>query len=233
MCSRYSITAASDQLSSRFQVDLPPAFYKPNYNAAPSQLLPVITSDSPQGVSLFYWGLPPERAQNKSISERIINLRIEILQEKAIYKRAMKTHRCLIPADGYYTWKQLGKKTTIPYRVMRKDKALFAFAGIWEEYESEAGENQHTFSIITVPANNMLSGISERMPAILNTDEERVWLNNQATEAELLSILKSYPEDSLEFYTVSPRVNSIQNNDSTLTRPAPAADQHGNLTLFN
>jgi putative SOS response-associated peptidase YedK len=233
MCSRYSISATSDQLSSRFQVDVPPAYYKPNYNAAPSQLLPVITSDSPQGVSLFYWGLPPERAQNKSISERIINLRIETLQEKAIYKRTMKTHRCLIPADGYYTWKQLGKKTTVPYRIIRKDKALFAFAGIWEEYESEAGDSLHTFSIITVPANNVLAGISERMPVILNLDEERIWLNVQAIETELLSVLKSYPEDSLEFYTVSPRINSIQNNDSTLTRPAPAADQHGNLTLFN
>jgi putative SOS response-associated peptidase YedK len=233
MCSRYSITATSDQLSSRFQVDVPPAFYKPSYNAAPSQLLPVITSDSSNGISLFYWGLPPERAQNKSISERIINLRIETLQEKAIYKRAVRTHRCLVPADGYYTWKQLGKKTTVPYRVIRKDKTLFSFAGIWEEYESEAGDNQHTFSIITVPANAILSGISERMPVILNPDQERIWLNNQATEVELLSVLKTYPEDSLEFYTVSPRVNSIQNNDSTLTRPAPAADQHGNLTLFN
>jgi putative SOS response-associated peptidase YedK len=233
MCSRYSITATSDQLSSRFQVDVPAAFYKPSYNAAPSQLLPVITSDSPNGISLFYWGLPPERAQNKSISERIINLRIETLQEKAIYKRAMKTHRCLIPADGYYTWKQLGKKTTVPYRVIRKDKTLFSFAGIWEEYESETGDNLHTFSIITVPANSILSGISERMPVILNPDQERIWLNAQASETELLSVLKPYPEDSLEFYTVSPRVNSIQNNDSTLTRPAPAADQHGNLTLFN
>ena len=110
MCNRYSITATSDQLSTRFQVDIPPAFYKPNYNAAPSQLLPVITSDSPQGVSLFYWGLPPERAQNKSISERIINLRAEAIQEKAIYKKSLRAHRCLIPADGYYTWKQLGKK---------------------------------------------------------------------------------------------------------------------------
>ena len=116
---------------------------------------------------------------------------------------------------------------------MRKDKTLFAFAGIWEEYESEVGDNTHTFSIITVPVNKILSTISERMPVILNQEVECAWLNAQATELELLSVLKPYSADALEFYTVSPRINSVQNNDSTLTRPAPAADQHGNLTLFN
>jgi putative SOS response-associated peptidase YedK len=233
MCSRYSIIAKADDVAARFAVDIPPAFYKPNYNAAPSQLLPVITSDSPQGLSLFYWGLPPERSKNRTITERIINLRAEVIPVKPVYKKVLRTNRCLIPADGYYEWKRIGKKSAIPYRIIRKDRALFAFAGIWEEFEDELGDSQHTFSIITVPGNTLTASIHERMPLMLNREAEGTWLNTKAGEAELLAMLVPYPADWMDLYTVSPRVNSVQNNDGSLILPAPAADQYGNLTLFD
>lgn len=233
MCSRYSIIAKAEDIASRFAVDIPPAFYKPNYNAAPSQLLPVITSDSPQGLSLFYWGLPPERSKNRTITERIINLRAETIHEKPVFKKVLRSNRCLIPADGYYEWKRIGKKATIPYRVTRKDRALFAFAGIWEEFEDESGDSQHTFSVVTVPGNSLTAMIHERMPCILSREAEGLWLNSKTAEPNLLSLLIPYPADLLDLYTVSPRVNSIQYNDSLLIMPAPAADQHGNLTLFD
>jgi putative SOS response-associated peptidase YedK len=233
MCSRYSIVAKAGDVASRFHVDIPSAFYKPNYNAAPSQLLPVITSDSPQGLSLFYWGLPPERSKNRTITERIINLRAEAIQEKPVYKKVLRSNRCLIPADGYYEWKKIGKKTNIPYRVIRKDRALFAFAGIWEEFEDESGDSRHTFSIITVPGNTVTASIHERMPLILGKEVESLWLNSKASEAELLATLIPYPAEFMDLYTVSPRVNSVQYNDGSLILPAPAADQYGNLTLFD
>jgi putative SOS response-associated peptidase YedK len=233
MCSRYSITAKAEDVASRFAVDIPESFYKSNYNAAPSQLLPVITSDSSQGLSLFYWGLPPERSKNRSITERIINLRAEAIHEKPVYKKVLRNNRCLIPADGYYEWKKIGKKSTIPYRIIRKDRSLFAFAGIWEEFEDESGDSRHTFSIITVPGNALTASVHERMPLILNREAEGTWLNAKASEAELLAVLIPYPADLMDMYTVSSRVNSVQSNDGSLILPAPAADQYGNLTLFD
>jgi putative SOS response-associated peptidase YedK len=233
MCSRYSIIAKAEDVASRFNVDIPQAFYKPNYNAAPSQLLPLITSDSPQGISLFYWGLPPERSKNKAITERIINLRAEVIQEKTVYKKILRSNRCLIPADGYYEWKRIGKKSAVPYRIIRKDRGLFAFAGIWEEFEDESGDSRHTFSIITVPGNALTISVHERMPLILNREAEVTWLNAKASEAELLAVLVPYPADLMDMYTVSPRVNSVQYNEGSLILPAPAADQYGNLTLFD
>lgn len=233
MCSRYSIIAKAEEVASHFTVDIPLSFYKPNYNAAPSQLLPVITSHSPQGLSLFYWGLPPERSKNRAITERIINLRAEAIHEKPVYKKVLRTNRCLIPADGYYEWKKIGKKSTIPYRIIRKDRAVFGFAGIWEEFDDESGDSRHTFSIITVPCNALTASVHERMPLILNREAEGTWLNPKASEAELLSVLIPYPAELMDLYTVSPRVNSVQYNDGSLILPAPAADQYGNLTLFD
>ena len=231
MCSRYTIVAKADEIASRFSVHVPQNF-QPNYNASPSQLLPVITSDEPEGISIFYWGLAPSLSKNKNVSERIINMRSEIINEKPVLRRALQSRRCIVPADGFYEWKKIGKKTNIPYRFRRKDKSLFAFAGLWEEYEDVSGFNYHTFSIFTITPNDLISEMHDRMPVILNQSSEKIWLSKNSGETELINTLKTFPSDQMEAYTVSSKVNSQLNNDATLILPAPAQDQHGNLTLF-
>ena len=152
MCGRYTIVAKAEEIASRFSVEVP-SFYQPHYNAAPSQLLPVITSENPSGVSLFYWGIPPVQSRNKGVSERIINLRSEGILEKPVFRKALQSRRCLVPADGFYEWKKIGKKITTPYRFIRRDKTIFSFAGIWEEYEDLSGSAFHTYSILTTGPN--------------------------------------------------------------------------------
>src|SRR5436189_6127587 len=105
----------------QFSVEVP-SYYQPHYNAAPSQLLPIITSGKPKGVSLFYWGIPPNQSKNKVVSERIINLRSEVILDKPVYRKAIQSSRCIVPADGFYAWKRIGKKTTTPYRIAMRDK---------------------------------------------------------------------------------------------------------------
>jgi putative SOS response-associated peptidase YedK len=231
MIERYSISASGQAVNDRFHVDVP-GYYKPRYNAAPTQLLPVITSESPQGISLFYWGRPPLWARNKSLSERIINLHVENLNDRPVLKKALMKFRCIIPADGFYAWKKIGKKTSIPYRVITNQE-LFSFAALWEEFEDETGSVVHTFNIITTEANDTLKKITERMPLILTRESEKIWLAGSSTELELLKLLEIYPADRTSMYPVSPRINEIKNDAPSLLIPTPPADQFGNLTLFD
>ena len=138
MIERYSITAAPSKLEQRFGTDVLDT-YAANFNAAPTHLLPVITSAAPHGISTFYWGTSPEWSKNKTLSEKIINIRAESILEKPMLKKGMMKNRCLIPADGFYAWKKLGKKTSIPYRLVTNDQELFSFAGIPGGVEAEAG----------------------------------------------------------------------------------------------
>ncbi len=230
MFSRYTIIASADEVAKRFSVDVPEG-YQPHFNAAPTHLLPVITQDSQQGLSFFYWGAPPSWANKKSLTEKIINTRVELIPEKSVTRKKLHEKRCLIPADGFFEWKRAGKKTNIPYRFTLKDKAPFALAGLWEEYDNEQGEMFHTFSVITTTANEYVTEISERMPVIINPDVEKAWLNTD-NEQELLSILQSY-SPVLDYYSVSPRVNSPDRNDRLVILPAPPTDEFGNLTLFD
>src|SRR5215203_3635700 len=105
MIDRYSITAPSLKIRDRFRAEVIEAF-TPKYNAAPTQLLPVIIQDSPQGVSTFYWGTSPEWSKNKALSEKIINIPAESIPEKGSLRKALMRTRCIIPADGFYAWKR-------------------------------------------------------------------------------------------------------------------------------
>jgi len=232
MIERYSLPATIAQLIERFRIEESPA-YKPRYNAAPSQLLPVITHESPEGISFFYWGTAPQWARNKAVAERIINTRAELIKEKPVLKKNLMSHRCLIPADGFYAWKKVGKKTSIPWRFIPKSKKLISFAGVWEEYDDHEGNSFHTFSMITLPANELVATVTDRMPVIFNRQEEQVWLNKNSTEEMLLALLREYPASDLESYTVSPGINSPEIDKASLLLPTPATDQFGNLTLFD
>lgn len=232
MIDRYSITASSEEISERFAVEVP-AFYKPSYNACPTHLLPVITVAAPQGISTFYWGTSPEWSKDKSLSEKIINVRIESIQERAPLRRNLMKGRCIVPADGFCAWKQSGKKTFIPYRFVKKDQSIFSMAGFWEEYEDTDGNQIQTFAILTVAANELVSPIHARMPVMLDKKTEKLWLNADASEAELLSVLNAYSADQMNLYTISPRIGEASLNVPSLIAPTAPADQHGNLTLFD
>lgn len=231
MSGRYSISASKEELAKRFKVEVPDG-YVPRYNAAPTQLMPVLTSESPQGFSFFYWGVAPKWAKNKAITPKLYTSAAQNFLEKAPHKNALKQRRCLVPADGFYEWKNVGKKSRIPYRIVLSNHEPFAMAGIWEEYE-EDGEMVHTFSLITTTANHLVNEITSQMPVILPQKDEKLWLSNHTDTGYLLSLLKPYDSEQMNSYTVSSRINLIDNDKPDLIAPAPAADQFGNYTLFN
>ncbi|MCK6617721.1 MAG: SOS response-associated peptidase [Cyclobacteriaceae bacterium] len=231
MIERYSLSAPATTLSQRFAADVP-EFYKPRYNAGPTQLLPAITNTSPQGLSVFYWGRPPKAAGNKPLSERIINVKLENLLDRPMLQKALFKTRCIIPADGFYAWKKIGKKSIVPHRFVT-DQPLFSMAGFWEEFEDEDGSMLHTFALITTTANELVATVTDRMPVILTPESEKIWLSREADEIVLLSQLVTYPAAAMNHYTVSPRILDSRIDVPSLLTPTPPADQHGNLTLFD
>ena len=231
MCGRYSLSKSKIDLEERFQAEML-ADFKPRYNIAPTQLVPVITSESPKGFSFFYWGITPDFGQNKPVAQKLINAKAETVHEKISFKSSFEKRRCLIPADGFYEWKKLGKKTKIPHRFTLREDELFSFAGIWEEYESLSGEIQHTFLILTTSPNEVVSEVHDRMPVILSKENEKKWLDKYSSQDELLKMLNPYPSELMVSYTVSPMVNSVQNDSPGIIRRTSPMDQFGNYTLF-
>ena len=146
----------------------------------------------------------------------MINARAESISEKPTYKRLIKSKRCLILATGFYEWKKSADKKT-PYWIFLKNEEPFAFAGIWDTWGT--GEKQfYSCSIITISANKLMTPIHDRMPVILDPEDESKWLQDTPINF-VLSMLRSYPAEKMEAYPISSLVNSPSNNSVDIIKP--------------
>jgi putative SOS response-associated peptidase YedK len=222
MCGRFQLSVKGRHISERFNVEVFDEFYKPNYNCAPSQKLPVITNSEPGQLSYFKWGLIPFWAKDPKIGYKLINTRAESITKKPSFKNAFKKRRCLIPANGFYEWKKDKNKT--PYRIFLKSEEIFSMAGIWETWKDGEGKPVHTFSIITTTPNKLMEDIHNRMPVILPKESEQSWIREN-NENDLLHLLKSFDENLMTAYPVSKKVNSPANNDDSIILPVEERKQ--------
>ncbi len=227
----YSISSAPALIEETFNVDVTEAF-QPRYNACPTQLLPIVTSDNPDGLSFFYWGTTPAFAKGKRVSDKLTMAPVEQIPERPALKRYIRTQRCAIIADGFYDWKTLSKKGRTPYRFFLPENKPFAIAGLWDSFDNDQGETIHTFMMITTPANKEVADITPRMPAILEKDLIIEWLNDSNTEESTVSLLKPYTEKALDRFTVNPKLGDSNFDSPELLKNVPPADQFGNFTLF-
>ncbi|MFK7954429.1 MAG: SOS response-associated peptidase [Ekhidna sp.] len=227
MVDRYTLTLKADELALTLGAEVPEE-YSTHFNAAPSKRLPIITSQNRHLLSFFHWGLISNLSNNKSMSPKFFNLPVDSVMTKTSYKRKLATHRCVIPMDGFYVWKQVAKKQVIPHYFFFPDKKVFSIAGIWEESEDSSG----SFIMITQKANGQLSSFQEDMPAILNAAETRKWLESNDVN-ELGDLLQTSKNEQMISHNVSPKIRDIELNDVSLIKPAAASDQHGNYTLFS
>ena len=215
MCGRFILTSPGKNIAEHFGLPEEPKL-SPRYNIPPTQQVPAIKMDTGgRRLEMLKWGLVPFWAKDASISARLINARCETLSEKPAFRAAFKSRRCLIPANGFYEWmKERGKKQ--PYLFKFTDGSLFAFAGLWERWESKDGVALESCTIITTDANELVQPLHDRMPVILKNKDYALWLDPIAKREILQPLLIPYPSVEMKCYPVSPNVNkaTYDNPDS-------------------
>jgi putative SOS response-associated peptidase YedK len=201
-------------------VDIGPGV-APRYNIAPTQPVAVIPNNAKDKLDYFVWGLIPSWAKDPSIGSRMINARADTLAQKPSFRTAYRRRRCLIPATGFYEWKQdPGSKSKTPMYISLASGKPFAFAGLWEFWQSPDGSQVLSCSIITTEPNEMIASIHNRMPVILPSETYSLWLDpNDRRPDELDGLLRSYPAQEMAAYPVSRQVNSPQNDAPELILP--------------
>ena len=208
MCGRFSLTVTEAELNLRFTLAGGDAPYVPRYNGAPTQLLAVVSSENRGKLSFYRWGLVPPWAKDVSMGNKMINARAETITEKPSFRTPLFSKRCIVPSDGFYEWKQDAGKQ--PYRIFVKGEPIFSMAGLWERWRAPDGKVLETFCIITTEANAFMKPIHDRMPVILNRQDEELWLASKNAN-EILSLLKPYPAEEMDAYPVTRLVNSVKN----------------------
>jgi putative SOS response-associated peptidase YedK len=216
MCFTVNVNLVKEELERRYGATfIDPDKYHPSYyyHAFAFPEMPVICSDIPDKIKLLKWGLIPSwtrsAAEAKDIRLKTFNARGKSIMDKPSFAGSFKSKRCLVPVKGFFEWQHVGKEK-IPWYIYHAGEEIMTLAGLYDEWvETGTGELYSTFTIITTDPNDLLAMIhnsTDRMPAILDRESEKKWLD-LSFQSEALSFLTPYPEDNLKAHTISPLIN--------------------------
>jgi len=215
MCVFLSLRADKAHLMKRFDASfIEEELFEPRYvqSAFEYPRWPVVTSGNPREIRLMRWGLIPSwiKDLDSALKFRVntVNARSETIQEKPAFRKAARTGHCLVPADGFFEFREYqGKK--YPYFIQIAEDELFALAGLCEEWtDPSTGELIPTFTVLTTVANPLMEIIhnrKKRMPVLLQKEGEGIWLTRESAAFDLL---KPFPDEQMKAWPVSRLITS-------------------------
>lgn len=243
MCGRFAFYSPHEAVVRLFGLSDDTPAVEPRYNVAPATFVPAVRAlpgDDPPDIAatrrlaMLYWGLVPVWAREKSMGARMTNARAETLKEKPAFRAAYRRRRALVPADGYYEWKQLGPRDKQPYFIRPVSGGPFALAALWETWRDPAtADVLESCALITTAPPRSIAWIHDRMPVIVPPAAYAEWLDPQNHDVERLDRLLG-PEGAgpMTAYPVSRMVSNARNQGPHLIERVDEPPQAMTLDLM-
>jgi putative SOS response-associated peptidase YedK len=212
--------------------------FQPSFNVAPTDPVTVVLQrEDGRVVERHRWGLIPAWADSPAAGARMINARAETILASPAFRVAFRRRRCIVPADGFYEWLRRGgnRQAFFLHAAGGTDAAqLLAMAGLWSLWKDPAtGAWLSSCAVVTTEASDQVASIHDRMPVMLARDAWLPWLDPDEKDLGYLrSLLVPAPNDALDVYPVSSRVNSVRNNGPELILPVEPPVALEQATLF-
>jgi putative SOS response-associated peptidase YedK len=197
MCGRYAIsTSRLARIENALGIELPEV--QPHYNIAPTQTVPVVRTNEVGGYELvnMRWGLIPGWSKEPRTSYATFNARAETVAEKPAFRAAYRSRRCLVPASGFYEWRdEQGRKQ--PWYFSAADGQELAFAGLWEEWHGPDAPPVLSCTVIVGTAHKVVEPIHDRMVVILDPEDYATWLDPKQARSSIDHLLRPCPAESV------------------------------------
>ena len=222
MFDRYAIYEI-ESLRDRFS--LPngvPAGVRRNYNVSPTNYVPVILiKDGVRILQQMNWGFVTQGAQdmNGVFRYKTFSAKSETVFNKTMWRDAVRSRRCIIPANGFYEWAKTdaGKQ---PYYTQLADKSLFGFAGVYSSWTDPEGKEHATCAILTIDGHSTTLRQKNRRPIIIAKADEQLWLDPVVVDAnDLYGCMKTYTDDTMSMTEVGQAVTSPKAKGAELITP--------------
>jgi putative SOS response-associated peptidase YedK len=217
MCGRFSQGEPSHRISDYFGAypdeDLPNGLF----NVPPTEAIRIVVQrEDERRLVAARWGFRPFWVDDaRRSAQSWINARAETAWDSPAFARSLRNRRCVVPAEAFYEW----DRTTTPRQPYAigpaRDGELLALAGIWSPIHGEAP----TAAIMTTAPNELLAGVHDRMPVILDRDALDVWLDRAADLGHVQSLLRPAPAAGLRMWPVSTAVNHVASDGPELLHP--------------
>ena len=241
MCGRYSL--ASDEFSElmlEFQLELfaAPAFasapaptpaawpgapaLRARYNIAPTWAPghePPIVIETARGRELAaarWWLIPSGWERPLKRLPTSFNARAEELSNKRFWSRSFDARRCLVPATG---WREFSGASKQPHH-FHFEHRVFAFAGVWDEWAGPDGQCVRSFAIVTVPANDVVRPVHDRMPLRVEPAQYAAWLDTTRAGADALAEVRAAAPPLPSRYESDPSGNDVRREGPGVIAPA-------------
>lgn len=225
MCGRFVQKTSIPELAELFGADPRVEPGPARYNVAPAQTITAVVErpDHARALAPFRWGLVPHWASDASVGSRMFNARSERIWTTPAFHGVIRSHRLIVPADGFYEWRRVGRGRE-PYLVRSVDGAPLALAGLWAAWRDPALPADtpplRSATIITTGPNALLAELHDRMPVILPTWAWDRWLDPAYSDREALTeLLHPAPDGLLEALPVGSSVGNVANEGSALAKP--------------
>jgi putative SOS response-associated peptidase YedK len=234
MCGRFVVASSGSELVGVLRVDveaddLPPA----SFNIAPTSRVAIVLdsakSEPPtRRLETARWGLVPGWAKDPKIGARAFNARSEEVEDKPMFRSALEKRRAVVPATGYYEWKNVdGVK--VPHFIHPADGSPLFMAGLYEWWRDKAKDDEDpdrwmlSFTILTRDSIGHLGSIHDRMPLFIDADHADAWLDPTTDNVRdvLDAAIDAAPAlaDTLEDHVVSKAVGNVRNDSPDLIEP--------------
>ena len=115
-------------------------------------------------------------------------------------------------------------KWIFSFGARRRDRKIFAMAGIWEDWLTADGSELDSCAIVTTAANETLAPIHQRMPVILEQSDWDTWLDVSTSTKAARALLKPAANDLMEAIPITTRVNKVSEDDASLLEPVELVD---------
>lgn len=247
MCGRFASSADRDQLVEAFlidqvqtehasgaQADQPEVWLGPRWNIAPTDTVATVIERGEQPtrrLAGLRWGLVPSWSKGPGTRPALINARLEGLDEKPSFRKALVARRCLVPADGYYEWTPAeGGRQPWFIRPVDSGPGMMAMAGLYEFWKDPASTGRESdwlvsMAIITAPATDDLGRVHDRMPVQIAPSDRDDWLDPALVDPQhALGLVHVPAAGEMTAFQVSRRVNSIAHQGPELVDPLPTRE---------
>jgi putative SOS response-associated peptidase YedK len=186
-------------------------------NLAPRRMLSAIRLEA--GVAhlgRLFWGLTPPWLEVLDHAPHCA--RAESLEARPMFREAFLARRCLVPASGVYAWKAQPRSKQ-PFLVTRSDRGPLLLAAIWCRFHTSLAEHTDSLALVTVATSPLLAPLTDRLPAVIEPDAARRWLDPRTPPDTARALLVTAREELLGAFPVSRRVNNPANQEAACAHP--------------
>lgn len=177
------------------------------------------------------WGLVPHWWKGHKLPALTFNARSEAAAEKPMWRHSYSNCRCLMPAEGWYEWREMqsvdkntGEVHTVkqPYYCNHRSQPTIAFAGLLSFSTRPDGQKLVSCALLSKAASQSVSHIHDRMPVVLVPEFYGTWLDARQHK-EQAQLMVEQSQTDFASHPVSRQVNSTKHDSPELVKEAALA----------